>query len=239
MLARCPECQVTHAIARGDTLRLQRVRCDNCGAEFDLFPSLEIGGAGAPVRGRGLTPARHRPAVRIDTPRQEAVPLNIEAAPDATTLAAPAAARRAPALALTAALLALLALQLLLVPPIAPDEHNTLDQARGELCARIPCPAWHPLRAPERIRTSTPDFFAAADGSLHLQFSLESPVQQAWPVLDIHLSDRLGTALGRLRLTPDDYADAGSLLAANRDTPVRVTLANPPAPVAGVDIRTR
>ncbi|WP_019625955.1 DUF3426 domain-containing protein [Thioalkalivibrio sp. ALJT] len=235
MLARCPACQVTHAVTHGDTLRLLRVRCHNCGAEFDLLPSLEFGGAGA--LGRGFTPVLRTVTIRVDTPRNATVKLNIE--PDAGTHTTPTASRRWPAVLLASVLFGLLSLQWLLVPPVAPGQYEILDQTRDALCTQVPCPAWHPLRAPEQVRISTPDLSAATDGGLQLQFSLESPVQQAWPVLDIHLSDRLGTALGYLRLAPNDYAAPDTLMTANHATAVRVVLADPPGPSAGITILAR
>ncbi|WP_024325902.1 DUF3426 domain-containing protein [Thioalkalivibrio sp. AKL19] len=239
MLARCPQCGVTHALARGDKLRQRRVHCSNCDAEFDLFPSLEIGGAGERVLGEGLLPAQpvHTPA--IESAPIIAIAVDIEHHPPPRGLAGPTRRRTWRGITLAAALVILLSAQALAFPPVAPGQSSHLDQARAQLCAAIPCPAWNPPRATERIRVSTPDFFTGADGTLHLQFRLESPIRQAWPVLDIHLSDQLDTHHGTLRLTPNDYADANTPMPPHEPATVRLSLASPHVHITGVQIHPR
>ncbi|AKJ94071.1 phage tail protein [Thioalkalivibrio versutus] len=239
MLARCPQCGVTHALARGAKLRQRRVHCSNCDAEFDLFPALEIGGAGERVLGQGLLPARQAPLHAIERAPGAAIPLNIER--HASPLGSADATRRRswPGIVLAAALMLLLGAQLLAIPPVAPDQSPQLAQARAQVCAALPCPTWHPRRAPGQIRTSAPDFFTTSDGTLHLQFVLESPIRQAWPILDIRLTDQLGTPHGTLRLTPDDYTDTHAPMNAHSPHSVRLAVASPHGHITGIEIQPR
>lgn len=239
MLARCPECRVTHALASGDQVRLHQVRCSNCGAEFALFPALEIGGAGERVLGKGIIPADRPAAPWIESTPKAELTLDIEAPSAHLHLQTARRGRPWPGIALAVGLLTLLGLQVLILPPIAPGQQAELDQARTTLCGIIQCPEWQPPRAPERVRVSTPDFFVTPDGALHLRFELESPVRQAWPILDIQLTDRLGTSQGRLRLTPADYADLHHPMDAHQSHSVRALVAAPQARIAGVEIRPR
>ncbi|WP_019584251.1 DUF3426 domain-containing protein [Thioalkalivibrio sp. ALE16] len=239
MLARCPQCGVTHALARGSKIRQRRVHCTHCGAEFDLFPALEIGGAGERVLGEGLLPAQPARTRAIESAPVIATAIDIERHPGPLDLAAPARRRVWPGLFVAAGLSVLLGAQLLAFPPVAPGHNHYLDQTRAQLCATLPCPVWNPLRAPERIRVSTPDFFASIDGTLHVQFQLESPVRQAWPVLDIHLSDQLDTRHGALRLTPNDYTDADAPMPPHKPATLRLSLASPHARITGIQIQPR
>lgn len=239
MLARCPQCGVTHALARGAKIRQRRVHCSNCDAEFDLFPALEIGGAGERVLGDGLLPVQTPRTPAIESAPVIATAIDIERHPGPLGLAASTRRRAWPGMFVAAGLAVLLSAQLLAFPPVAPGQNHHLDQARAQLCAVIPCPAWNPPRAPDRVRVSTPDFFTSADGTLHLQFRLESPVRQAWPVLDIHLSDQLDTRHGTLRLPPNDYADVDTSMNPDEPGTVRLTLASPHAHITGIRILPR
>lgn len=239
MLARCPECRVTHALASGDKVRLHKVRCSNCGAEFALFPALEIGGAGERVLGEGVVSADRPPPPQIESIPKVAWKLDIEAPPGLLNLHTARGRRAWPGLALALGLLALFGLQVLIIPPIAPGQQAELDQARTVLCGVIQCPDWHPPRVPGQVRVSTPDFLITTDGNMHLRFELESPIRQAWPVLDIQLTDRLGTSQGRLRLNPADYTDPQRPMAAHQSHTVRAILLPLNDRVAGIEIRPR
>lgn len=236
MLARCPQCGVTHALARGAKIRQRRVHCTNCGAEFDLFPALEIGGAGERVLGEGLLPVSPLGIER--TPRIP-LPLNIEYPPGPMAPTGTTRQRLWPQWLLASALVLLLGLQLLAVPPVAPGHNPHLDQARAQFCEALPCPAWHPPRAPDRIRLSPPEFFTDAAGRLHLHVVLETPVRQAWPVLDIQLSDQIGTRHGTLRVAPTDYSDPDPPMNAHEPVTLRLTLAPPRARITGIQIQAR
>lgn len=279
MLARCPHCGATHAVPRAPGARHGRVRCGSCQAEFDLFPALEIGVAGARVDGPGIRsldapePAAWAESGREPEPRSASVPEPTvsdpppqQPPPPGPTAPEPPRRKRSasatiearrirqelatkgrtprrpgvPGILLAGLLCLLLAAQLLLFPPLAPGQNPTFDHLRAGLCADLPCPAWHPPRAPEQIRRTSPDLEVRDDGRLRIQLTLESPVMQAWPLLDIALSDRLGHTHGRLRVTPEQYTDdpTAPMLPGAR-YPLVIDLHSPHPRISGVQVTPR
>ncbi|WP_018174871.1 MULTISPECIES: hypothetical protein [unclassified Thioalkalivibrio] len=242
MLARCPHCGVAHTLTRGEELRLDRAHCDACGADFALFVALEIGGAGERATGPGISAVRHTASLDIErSPRRQTLELDIDTRPGQTTAFPGRRPGRAFAAFLALLLLALLALQLLLAPPVPPGAWSGLDDARASLCAtpRVEdlCPPWEPGREPERIRVSSPDLHLANAGDLSMRFELESPLQQGWPVIDVWLSDRLGTPRGHWRLHPaDGHANLQAPMAAGHRYAIEIELPDTGPHITGAHI---
>ncbi|WP_018864654.1 hypothetical protein [Thioalkalivibrio sp. ARh3] len=242
MLARCPHCGVAHTLTRGEELRLDQAHCDACGVDFAVFPALEIGGAGERATGPGISAVQHTEPLNIESrPRQHAQELDIDTRPGQATAYPGRRPGRAFATFLTLLLLALLALQLLLAPPVPPGTWSGLDHARASLCAtpRIEdlCPPWEPAREPERIRVSSPNLETTDAGDLSIRFELTSPLRQAWPVVDIQLSDRLGTRRGKWRLHPaDGHANLDASMSAGRRYAIEIELPDTGPHITGAEI---
>ncbi|WP_018862561.1 MULTISPECIES: hypothetical protein [unclassified Thioalkalivibrio] len=243
MLARCPHCGVAHTLTRGEELRLDQAHCDACGTDFALFPALEIGGAGERTTGPGISSVHHAAPLDIErSPRQQTLELDIDTRPSRSTEPPAHRSGRGAAMAsLALLLLTAFTLQFLLVPPVAPGTWSVLDQTRESLCTtpRVEglCPRWQAPREPRLIRVSSPDLGLANAGDLSIRFELTSPLEQAWPVMDVQISDRLGTRRGGWRLHPEDgHANLQSPMSADQRYAIEIELPDTGPHITGAQI---
>lgn len=152
--------------------------------------------------------------------------------------------RRFGGTALAGLLLLGLIFQLLSFPPRAITEQPVLETLRVSLCERLRCPE-RAHRAPESIRVSSPSLHPTGAGSgrwLVFELYNRESRPQAWPLLDIALSDTLGRTHARERIHPRRYApgeNAVAPMAAHRPWPVALRIRTEHPRLSGVHIRPR
>ncbi|WP_026300897.1 zinc-ribbon and DUF3426 domain-containing protein [Thioalkalivibrio sp. ALE23] len=146
--------------------------------------------------------------------------------------------------ALASLLLLGLIFQLLAFPPRAITQEPALETLRTSLCERLHCPE-RAHRAPESVRVSTPSLHPAGAGSgrwLIFELYNRESRAQAWPLLDIALSDTLGRTHARERIHPRVYAPDGDpppQMAAHRPWPVALRIHTEHPRLSGVHVRPR
>lgn len=134
--------------------------------------------------------------------------------------------------------------QLLTFPPRAITQEPALETLRSSLCDRLRCPE-RGHRAPESVRVSSPSLHPAGAGSgrwLIFELYNHESRAQAWPLLDIALSDTLGRTHARERIHPRVYApgdDPPLQMAAHLPWPVALRIRTEHPRLSGVHVRPR
>jgi predicted Zn finger-like uncharacterized protein len=214
MFTQCPHCLSVHALTAADlALGRGRLHCGVCETEFDALERLADTAAQAAsgLRRAEATPPRVVPAAELAA--RPADP----ARPKPSTLSEPAFARgvraRTPVRSgpwwlASAALGLLLSTQIVLAQRAELSQDPSLRPWLQRLCAALGCelPAYS---APTQIRLLTRDVGphpSVPDALLvTASFRNESPWPQAWPVLELSMSDLEGRLVALRRFAASDY----------------------------------
>jgi hypothetical protein len=245
MIVRCPHCGTGHAVRYQPGRNPGSQRCEACGKAFAFFPALEIESVGRPVDGALMEPI---PRLQVSIPRRPIAAEQPARLSRLSRLAAVATrwvqhhthdrATRIGGLAVGIALIAALVLQFLIHERAALAEHPEFAALSDALCRQLPCP--HPRgHIPGTIRVGELQLATHEQGWLVVEFLITNTHDgpQAWPLLDLTLSDRFGRMLARARWEPREYlmtAEVAPLLAPGEVRRLRLVIDRPAGEVEGI-----
>jgi hypothetical protein len=250
MIVRCPHCGTGHAVRYRPGRSPGSQRCEACGKAFAFFPALEIESVGRPVDGALMEPI---PRLQVPIPRRPAAAE--QPAPLRSRLSRLSAvatrwilhhtrdrATRIGGLAAGIALIAALVLQVLIHERAALAEHPEFAALSDALCRQLPCPRPRG-HIPGTIRVGELQLATHEQGWLVVEFLITNAHDrpQAWPLLELALSDRFGRMLARARWEPPEYlvpAEAAHLLGPGEVRRLRLVIDRPAGEVEGISVRT-
>jgi hypothetical protein len=250
MIVRCPHCGTGHTVRYQPGRSPASQRCEACGKAFAFFPALEIESVGLPVDRALMEPI---PTLQVPTPRRSVAAER--PAPSRSPLSrlfvvatrwipqhAHDRATRIGGLAVGLALIAALVLQFLVHERAALAEHPEFAALSDALCRQLPCP--HPRgHLPGTIRVGELQLATHEQGWLVVEFLITNAHDrpQAWPLLELALSDRFGRMLARARWEPREYlvpAETAQLLGPGEVRRLRLVIDRPAGVVEGISVRT-
>jgi predicted Zn finger-like uncharacterized protein len=243
MYTRCPHCTTVYPVTA--TLMAQargRMACGACELEFDALDCLSDAANAFDGHARRSTDVPRlalQESVQPDLFEAAFFPDPASTRPATTAPSFAVAARRAPAgpSARWAAVAALLGVSLLLQIVFAQrDELAQEERWRGwldPLCARLGCslPAW---RDPDALSLTARDIapHPSVPDALLVTATLQNDADwpQAWPLLELALSDLDGNPVGLRRFTAEEYLGgppAQSTLAPGQSAMARLEIEDP------------
>jgi len=245
MYTRCPQCKTVHILKAGDLAQARGlVQCGPCGRTFSalsfLFDEWPAGEPCRPESGPGVTLPVLEPAPVADAPETgpPPEPATGEAEP-------PTGKNHLLAWRLATVLLALATVANLAWTFRAPLMNNPRISAWFNKADETRMDEHGLLRDPEKIQLVSRDMHTHPTRSgilvLSLTFVNLAPRNQAFPELEVTLTDASNQPVARRRLQPAEYlrpgADIDAGLAADVYLPVLLELGDPGEQAVGFEIR--